>query len=116
MYMRGQTTPVAIDGTKYRIRALAHERPFADFNDDGVVDGEDLARWKAPAGHLNSNFLLWQRQFGEAPPLEAEFEAAIAAASANESGIPEPTTLSLVAAGAVLLASFRHRSGRSAAV
>jgi len=114
MYMRGGTTPPPpppehADYFVYHIKALAHERPFADFNDDGVVDGADLATWTVPTGHLNSDFLSWQQQFGEAPPEEAEFEAAIAAAGALAAAVPEPGSLALVLGGIILLTASRRR-------
>jgi hypothetical protein len=112
MYMRGETTPDEIDGTEYRIRALAHERPFADFNDDGVVDGADLARWLTPSGHLNADFLTWQRQFGESPPLEADFEVAIAAASSTAAAAPEPASLALLMMAIGGAPALRRRTPR----
>ncbi len=68
----------------------------ADFDNDGDVDGADLAEWQAAYG-LNSNadadgdndsdgrdFLAWQRQFGSGLPL-----------TATQSTVPEPSGLML---------------------
>jgi hypothetical protein len=118
MYLRGGTTPPpgSADYFVYDIKALAHERPFADFNDDGQVDGADLATWSAPAGRLNTDFLSWQRQYGEIPPAEADFEAAITAASQSAATTtPEPAGLALMLAGAFAAATARRRQVANAA-
>jgi hypothetical protein len=111
LYMRGATTPPpgSADFFEYHIKALSHARPFADTNDDGVVDGADLDRITAPSGFRGSDFLDWQRQFGETPPPEAEFESAIAAASANLAAVPEPGMAVIVLGGVVLLAAARRK-------
>jgi hypothetical protein len=122
--LNGGTTP-PLDGKHhpiYELRSQARELPFADFNDDGLVSGEDLAQWTrgfgatagdgADAADLGdadgdlvvdgSDFLAWQRQLGEGSALGH-------AASA----VPEPDSiLLLLAAGAVLTARRRTRSWR----
>jgi hypothetical protein len=87
----------------------------ADFNADGAVDGDDLARWSVnfglTAGGLlaqgdanrdravdGSDFLVWQRNVGAA--------ATMAATAA----VPEPGSVGLLAAAAAFLAASRHRS------
>ena len=54
MYVRGGTQPPpgSADFFQYDIRMLARSRPFADFNDDGRVDGADyvLARKASATG------------------------------------------------------------------
>ena len=69
----------------------------ADFDNDGDVDGDDLAQWEGDFGGPGSDadmdgdsdgsdFLDWQRQFGSGvPPL----------ASVQGSAVPEPSTLLL---------------------
>ncbi len=82
----------------------------ADFNEDGLVNGTDLAQWKTSFAANNANadadfdgdsdgadFLLWQQQVGATP--------AFAAASAA----PEPGSLLLVLAAAPLAAMARRR-------
>lgn len=85
-----------------------------DFDGDGDVDGADLATWQAGFGDASAtradgdadrdgdvdgqDFLIWQR---------ARTASSAAAASTT---VPEPTfSLSLVAAGAGLLAAGRRR-------
>jgi hypothetical protein len=87
----------------------------ADFDEDGDVDGDDLTRWKAGFGtsgaatHMQGDadgdadvdggdFLIWQRQLG------------IAMSAAAQSPVPEPATLTLIAAAcATILAPARRR-------
>jgi hypothetical protein len=102
-------------GVEYSIHALAHERPFADFNDDAVVDQLDLKMFQAHFGQpmaaaatastdangdsaMNGfDFLVWQQQAGEHPP---GFSGAVNPA-------PEPSAAALALAAAALLARRR---------
>ena len=66
--------------------------PSADFNDDGVVDGADLAAWRGSVGVTRvgdgnadrvadgADFLMWQRQLSPAPSAVT---------------VPEPTSILL---------------------
>ncbi len=84
----------------------------ADFDEDGDVDGNDLARWRDGFGtgstHIQGNadsdndvdgadFLAWQRQLGSS------------AAATLFGTLPEPATLTLVALAAAI-APFWSRS------
>jgi hypothetical protein len=87
----------------YAIGVLAVAPAFAaDFDEDGDVDGNDLARWRngfgtasgAPHGQGDSNadadadgadFLVWQQQFGSGP-----------GAVPTVIPVPEPMALALV--------------------
>ncbi|MCC6491615.1 MAG: hypothetical protein IT424_01190 [Pirellulales bacterium] len=86
----------------------------ADFNEDGSVDGDDLAVWdggfgtgttKADGdangdGAVNgADFLVWQQQFGTSP-------AAAAAAAA----VPEPAAAALALCGLAALGMLRRKS------
>lgn len=113
LYLRGETTPPpgSADFFEYTIRALARRGPWADFNDDGAVDGADLAAWRGGAGD-GGDFLAWQRQLGETPPDMASLDAAIDAAlvAASESAatpVPEPAAWILAVTAAGLLARRR---------
>ena len=86
----------------------------ADFDEDGDVDGDDLARWRdgfqvtldmashgdgdADGDHDvdGADFLAWQRQFGSP------------ATTAATAAVPEPETLLMLASG--VLAMFFRRS------
>jgi hypothetical protein len=119
--LRGFTTPPpnSADFFEYELRAVARQRPVADFNDDGVVDAADLAAWTASAGPSFGNqpasggdFLAWQRQLGETPPLEVLDEAlsaALAAAQPAVTAVPEPGSLALASLGCVVVAAGRVR-------
>ena len=58
----------------------------ADFNDDGIVDGQDFLVWQrgqSPAPVGADDLALWKQQFGSTPQLQS-----------NQS-IPEPLTITL---------------------
>jgi hypothetical protein len=85
----------------------------ADFNQDGNVDGADLAAWKVGFGSGTmkaqgdadvdgdvdgADFLAWQRQFGQTPT-----------AAATAGAVPEPATALLSGLGLAALAAVRRR-------
>ncbi|RIK83440.1 MAG: hypothetical protein DCC67_05935 [Planctomycetota bacterium] len=133
MYLRGETTPPkgSADFFEYQLRALARQRPFADFNGDGVVDRNDLEHWAAPsssgapqAAELadanddllsdGADFLDWQRQYGETAPdvshADALLSSLLASGSPAVAGVPEPATAVLALAALAALVRRRHRS------
>jgi hypothetical protein len=85
----------------------------ADFDEDGSVDGDDLAAWESgfgtgtakddgdadSDGDVDGNdFLVWQRQLGTTPP-----------ATAAVGAVPEPAALALAAVCFVGLAGLRRK-------
>jgi T5SS/PEP-CTERM-associated repeat protein len=89
----------------------------ADFNGDGIVDEIDLAVWRqnlggpGPAGDANGDgivngldFFVWQDQVGTPgmPPGAGSGGASLGA-------VPEPTSLALLASGALLALAWRRR-------
>jgi hypothetical protein len=128
LHLRGGTTPPAgsADMLRYEIYATAHTSPFADYNNDGVVNRDDLAAWSSGLGKATppgsdlpydgAGLLLLQRQLSDAPPPDAAFDAAISAAiaanqTAGAAAVPEPKTLGLLAlAGMVLVRGQRRRA------
>jgi hypothetical protein len=123
LYLRGHTEFVDHPNLGWRMNALARDRPFADFDEDGDVDAEDLTAWTERAGlwigmndadgddfQTGADFLYWQQQLGETPPSSADFDAAInAALAASATAIPEPATLTLFAAAALFASASRFR-------
>ena len=123
LYLRGQTAFHDNPDLGWRMNALARQRPFADFDEDGDVDADDLTAWKDRFGtwigmndadgddiQTGSDFLYWQQQFGEVPPDVAALDAAInAALAASATAIPEPATFSLLAAAMLLASASRCR-------
>jgi hypothetical protein len=121
LYLRGGTEPPegSADFFSYQISALARQRPFADFNLDDAVDGQDFVTWAsnyglAPTatvdlqnrGDANEDgvvngldYLVWANQFGETPPEMASLDGMLNAALATSSAafsVPEPATLPLL--------------------
>jgi len=133
LHLRGETTPPpgSADMLVYKLRATARQIPFADFDGDEAVGGEDLGKWSAgygstptvdgaPFGDANddhvvdgSDFLTWQRQLGQTAPADAVVDAAISAAlaaqAASLSAVPEPNSLGLAAVGAIVVLRARRR-------
>jgi hypothetical protein len=85
---------------------LSVSTPYsADLNDDGFVDGEDLAVWSEALGAGSQgdadfdgdtdgmDFLAWQRQVGSPAP--------------SSGAVPEPTAISLTLLGGYGLALVR---------
>ena len=89
--------------------SVVTDGPSADFDNDGDVDANDLAKWKVGFGKQQgaepfdgdadgdfdvdgSDFLVWQRQFGSGAP-----------ASPAAGAVPEPATGMLVAPAALSL-------------
>lgn len=93
----------------------------ADFNNDGFVDGTDLAAWKDAYGSTNAgdanndgvsdgaDFLVWQREFTGPPP---------AAAPAVVGAVPEPASLALagLAVGGLTTLRWRKQAVRRNAI
>ena len=126
MYLRGGTTPPpnSADFFTYGIRAVARQRPAADFNMDGFIDRVDLQRWTSRFNSLTSDavdladangdfvvdgadFLAWQQQLGDAAPDFSGVDSmlsAILASSSSATTVPEPAsgvlTLLMLAAAA----------------
>ncbi len=81
----------------------------ADFNEDTIVDGADLAQWEGDFGINDdsdadgdgdsdgNDFLTWQRNLGNTSPLAAF------------SAVPEPSTLGLLAFASFGFTLFRKR-------
>ena len=89
-----------------------------DFNGDGVINGLDLAIWKANNGITSvatvlqgdadgdgdvdgADFLKWQRNVGHAPPWNG--------AASDASNVPEPTSMAILMLGGSLTLAFGRR-------
>jgi hypothetical protein len=117
-----ETTPATFRGFYSRQTATASLRPqlsltyvlAGDFDDNDIVDGEDLAHWKAGYGMVGAthaqgdadgdgrvdgnDFAIWQRQLGRSAATSS-----VGAATST----PEPRALGL--AGVAALGAFRWR-------
>jgi hypothetical protein len=135
LYLNGGTTPPdgSADYFEYELRAIARTRPYADFDENGIVDADDLDRWRAHFGDPSPSgvdvtswgdangdnaidgrdFLEWQRQVGEMAPPLAALEAGIAevkAGLASITAVPEPSAIWLVATGAMAIFGRRRHT------
>ena len=125
MFLRGATEPPpgSADYFTYHIRALARSKPFADFNDDGVVDAADYVMLReaetnggigvgSDALTAGVGYVEWAQQFGETTPDLGEIDSALTAAMSSfvtTSAIPEPAAAVLAIVGGLILASCRRR-------
>jgi hypothetical protein len=120
MYLRGATQPPpgSADYFTYRLRALARSGPFADFNDDGVVDAADFVALRKSRGAgsndltAGAGFAEWRGQFGETLPDVSTIDTILSAAVVNlatTSAVPEPASLSFAIYSGLLVACLRRR-------
>jgi hypothetical protein len=133
--LRGGTTPPpgSADFLEYSIRALARKTPFADFDDSGHVDWSHLTKWRGGfseatptvdpvrIGDANNDrlvdgadFLSWQQQLGAIEPplaeLDAAMDAALASLTSNVAAVPEPSSMTALATGVMLVVLRRLRN------
>jgi len=125
----GENDPGCCDFFHYKLDALAHLSPYADFNLDGRVDRADLDTLLSNMGTLSGarlgqgdadgdgdvdgdDFLTWQREVGDATPLSAFANDSFAGVGFRSTTVPEPATLMLSMIGAMLLAGRRARRAR----
>jgi uncharacterized protein (TIGR03382 family) len=132
MYLRGGTTPQnSADVFKYDMRAVARQRPAADFNLDGLIDRDDLELWKSRFNSATADavdfadangdfvvdgadFLAWQQQVGDAAPDFSGADAMLSvmlANSASAAAVPEPATATLALLSLAAAALRRRRVG-----
>jgi hypothetical protein len=124
MYVRGYTTPPpgGADFFEYQLRMVARSQPFADMNEDGVVDAADytMLRDSAVGGAASADSIaagadldLWKQQFGESIPdfttIDAAFDAAAGGAALAVSAVPEPSALGLVMLGSAAMLGVQRR-------
>jgi hypothetical protein len=117
MYLRGGTMPPdgGADYFTYHLRAAARSRPFADLNDDGIVDAADyvlLRKLGGTAGVDGVTVADWTQQFGETAPDLNAFDLMLSSAIGSlgpSTAVPEPTAIGLILVGGVLLVGRRQR-------
>ncbi|MEO2049961.1 MAG: PEP-CTERM sorting domain-containing protein [Pirellulales bacterium] len=91
----GLAWDVIYNPTNVQLEVVSVPSFSADFDNDGDVDGDDLAQWEGDFGGPGSDadsdgdsdgsdFLAWQQQFGSGVPVAAALGA-----------VPEPSTLFL---------------------
>ncbi len=105
------------DSNKVTLEIATADFLAGDFDENGMVDDADLAKWEAGfgmaagAGHMDGDadgdfdvdgfdFLAWQRQFG----------IGVSPLSAGVATVPEPSSVALFLVGAILV--FRRRAYR----
>lgn len=111
MYVRGGSFPPqgGADFFDYHLRMVARSRPFADMNDDGVVDLADYTVLRDSLGGASASAAVdgigvseWRTQFGEQVPdfgtVDAIADAAFAKSGSGTAAVPEPSAIVLVLA------------------
>ena len=108
----GRVWSVLYNPTNVRVKVVSAPSFSDDFDEDGDVDGDDLARWRNNFGigatHMQgdadgdldvdgSDFLTWQRQLGSP------------AALPSVTAVPEPAALALVSLAGFACALLRKR-------
>jgi hypothetical protein len=117
VYLRGSSEPPpgSADFVTYNFHALGRSRPFADFNDDGVVDGADyvmIRKFPDSAVYPGATYDDWKEQFGERMLDVNAMDALISAAAGSSvaaASVPEPGTVGLAIIAGIVLASPRRR-------
>ena len=106
MFLYGETTPPrgSADFFEYKIKALARRGPWADMNEDGVVDAAD---YTVARDHDPAMLYDWALQYGESEPDTEALEAMMVAAMSNSTAVPEPGAMGLAALAC--LAVWRRR-------
>ncbi|QEG33933.1 hypothetical protein [Bythopirellula goksoeyrii] len=108
----GAADPRAIyllDNVRLEFESAGGSFLAADFNESGMVDGEDLPFWQGAYG-LNADgdadddndsdgadFLVWQRQYGTFP------------LAANSTAVPEPATVFIALTSLISVCGLRRR-------
>jgi hypothetical protein len=107
----------------YKIDALAVMRPYADFNLDGMIDNTDFAIWRANSGAGagasfeqgdangdgvvdSADYVVWRHTLGPATSLAVFTESG----GPGSSTVPEPSTVGLALASALLMSLYLARS------
>ena len=113
------SSPFATQGARDRgcdLSVYVYSSDPGDYNGDGVVDGRDLANWKAGFGTTGNatrtarrrrrdldvdgaDFFVWQRHVGSGP-------------NSTGASIPEPTALVILVTGVLAIVSLRRYSER----
>jgi PEP-CTERM motif len=93
LYTTGEVTLTAIPGLP------------GDFNQDGSVDAADYVVWRKGA-YTQADYLVWRAHFGQT----AFSGAALPAAGATSSPVPEPATLVLLMFAATGWCLLRRRA------
>lgn len=128
LYVRGFTTPPpgSADFFEYQLRMVARSGPFADLNDDGVVDAADYTLLRDGQGGdgtaaiesgAKATFDDWRAQYGERLPNFEEIDALVfglaSGFAASAAAVPEPTSaaLMLLVAAAGCTVRLRRKLG-----
>jgi hypothetical protein len=112
MYVRGFTTPPpgSADFFEYQLRMVARSGPFADVNDDGVVDAADYTLLRDGSGNegaaaiesgtVGVTLADWRAQYGETVPdfdaIDALMFEPASGFAANTAAVPEPSSAVLM--------------------
>jgi hypothetical protein len=121
----GANDPSCCDYFNYKFDAYAHLTPFADFNFDGAVDSADYTAWRDHLGMASgatleqgdadgdsdvdaTDYAVWRQDQGTVIDMSAFADTDGAAIVA----VPEPSSISQLAGGVLMLVALLHWLGR----
>jgi PEP-CTERM motif len=125
LHLVGASREECCNLVQYKLDALAHIAPYADFNFDGSVDSADYTTWRKNVGMTidatletgdadgdgdvdGDDYAVFREQFGTSVNLAELAADSPANLSLTSAAVPEPATPALMLMAAAIAASLRR--------